>query len=549
MFDTATIDRTVEFHGHLCPGLAIGIRAAEPALDEIGANTAERAVVAIVESDLCCVDAIQFLTGCTFGKGNLIHRDHGKVAFTFLRRSDGRAIRISMRPGAMGKDDPEHRALFAKVKGQAATEAERRRFWADHEQRAERILAAPFDELYEVREVALEPPPHGRSMLLVECARCGEPTLQARIGRLGQRELCSPCLEREAAGEQAGEAAVAGSERLPDVPGARTEADGGDAEAPQHGCASADLSFLAWPGSLADWRMLLAYEAAVEAGVLAALPATPAELAARLRLDERALRSLLAGLAVWSIVERDERGRYATAPGAPGPADDAVLRQHAAVIGRWSALLADRLGGGSASSQRLASGAPPDVLQRFLAANALRLTSPVLDACIGRFPRSRRVLDLGGGHGEYSLELVRRGLRPVMQDLPDVVEIADRGNRLSDAGVQLFAADFHETLAPGPFDLVLCAGVSHTFDEQRNRDLYRRLHAITAPGGAIAIVTFLRDRNPVASIFALQMLVATQDGDTHGETDYRRWLGEAGYGALQLHDLEGRPQTVVLAQR
>lgn len=333
------------------------------------------------------------------------------------------------------------------------------------------------------------------------------------------------------------------------MPSDQSNADGGDVEASQRREAGANLSFLAWPGSTADWRMLLAYEAAVDVGVLAALPATSAELAARLQLDERALRALLAVLAVWSIVELDKRGRYARATGAPTGEDDAALLQHAAVIRRWSMLLDDRLRDRSATSEQLASRTRPDVLLRFLAANARRLTSPVLDACIRRFPRAQRVLDLGGGHGEYSLELARRGLRPVMQDLPDVVETADRDGGLTDAGVELFAGDFHATLPPGPFDLVLCAGISHTFDEQRNSELYRRLHTVTAPGGGIAIVTFLCDRNPVASIFALQMLVATQDGDTHGETEYRRWLSEAGYDRFELHDLEGRPQTVVLAAR
>ena len=51
---------------------------------------------------MCAVDAIQFLTGCTFGKGNLIHRDWGKNAYAFWRRSDGRALRIvgRRRPGS-----------------------------------------------------------------------------------------------------------------------------------------------------------------------------------------------------------------------------------------------------------------------------------------------------------------------------------------------------------------------------------------------------------------------------------------------------------------
>ncbi|MGD8916559.1 MAG: FmdE family protein, partial [Syntrophobacterales bacterium] len=63
------VEKTVAFHGHMCPGLAVGIRAAEVALREIGPHAQDEEVVAVVETDMCGVDAIQFLTGCTFGKG------------------------------------------------------------------------------------------------------------------------------------------------------------------------------------------------------------------------------------------------------------------------------------------------------------------------------------------------------------------------------------------------------------------------------------------------------------------------------------------------
>jgi formylmethanofuran dehydrogenase subunit E len=101
------VEKTVAFHGHMCPGLAVGIRAAEVALREIGPHAQDEEVVAVVETDMCGVDAIQFLTGCTFGKGNLIHLDHGKNTFTFYRRSDGKGIRVVSRPEAFGKPDPE----------------------------------------------------------------------------------------------------------------------------------------------------------------------------------------------------------------------------------------------------------------------------------------------------------------------------------------------------------------------------------------------------------------------------------------------------------
>jgi hypothetical protein len=69
----STVQKVRDFHGHLCAGLTIGIRAAQVALREIGPHSADEEVVAVVETDMCAVDATQVLTGCTFGKGNLIH--------------------------------------------------------------------------------------------------------------------------------------------------------------------------------------------------------------------------------------------------------------------------------------------------------------------------------------------------------------------------------------------------------------------------------------------------------------------------------------------
>ena len=79
--------RCVDFHGHSCPGLAIGYRAVEAVIQLFGyVRSADEEIVCVTENDACGVDAIQVLTGCSFGKGNLIYRDRGKQAFSFLNR-------------------------------------------------------------------------------------------------------------------------------------------------------------------------------------------------------------------------------------------------------------------------------------------------------------------------------------------------------------------------------------------------------------------------------------------------------------------------------
>jgi formylmethanofuran dehydrogenase subunit E len=193
--DFTTIKDIERFHGHMCPGLAMGIRAAEVALSEVGPHSSDEEVVTITETDMCGVDAIQYLTGCTLGKGNLIHLDYGKNAYTFIRRSDSKAVRVSTRPGAFDRS-PEHNELSVKVRNDCATEEERARYKELRANRTEAILQAPADELYAVEELeSAEIPPIARIHDSVACTGCGELTMETRIKQLEGRRLCPACSE------------------------------------------------------------------------------------------------------------------------------------------------------------------------------------------------------------------------------------------------------------------------------------------------------------------------------------------------------------------
>ena len=192
-----TVEDVARFHGHMCPGLAMGIRAAEVGLREVGPHSSDEEVVTLVETDMCAVDAIQYLTGCTFGKGNLIHLDYGKNAYTFIRRSDDKAVRVSTRPGAFDRS-PEYGELSARVREGSATQEEQARYKEMREDRIEAILRAPEEELYLVEELeGVEVPPMAHIHNSIACARCGEPTMETRVRELEGRKLCPACFEAD----------------------------------------------------------------------------------------------------------------------------------------------------------------------------------------------------------------------------------------------------------------------------------------------------------------------------------------------------------------
>ena len=191
-FSEYQIKQTIEFHGHQCPGLAIGIRAAELCLRELGHNK-DSSIVAICETDMCGVDAIQFLTGCSVGKGNLILKDHGKIAFTFYRRSDGKGLRAMLNPDFAC----ELRAEMSRLMGIATPTDE-------EEYQCEQIRAECEKEYYEAKlkdifmvdEPQIRMPRPAAILQSLTCEDCGEMHMESRSRRFAGRTLCLPCFAK-----------------------------------------------------------------------------------------------------------------------------------------------------------------------------------------------------------------------------------------------------------------------------------------------------------------------------------------------------------------
>jgi formylmethanofuran dehydrogenase subunit E len=189
------IEKTIAFHGHSCPGLVIGIRAAELALQKF-AQADRDDLVAVVETDMCGVDAIQLLTGCTFGKGNLIHKDYGKTAFSFYDRSKNVGFRALLRPDLSGDAGSELRSLVKKVEAGTANEKERVRYHKLRDELQERYMNADLEEMFIVTEPPLPVPKPARILSSLKCEACGEMTMESRTRRFDGKTLCWPCFEK-----------------------------------------------------------------------------------------------------------------------------------------------------------------------------------------------------------------------------------------------------------------------------------------------------------------------------------------------------------------
>ena len=186
-------EKCADFHGHICPGLAIGYRAAEIGLQELATiRSDDEELVAIAETDACGIDAVMVITGCTLGKGNLLYRDYGKHAFTFLNRKNGKGVRIAANPGSWQHDE-QQTALRSRVFAGHASEEEHQQFARNQQQIMQQILDMPQEEFCKVQYIEEELPSKAHIFSSVTCAFCGENVSEARARVKDGKLACIPC--------------------------------------------------------------------------------------------------------------------------------------------------------------------------------------------------------------------------------------------------------------------------------------------------------------------------------------------------------------------
>jgi len=99
----------IEFHGHKCPAMPMGLRAGLEAMRILGVKRSkDKELMLLVETGVghatgCFLDGLMFATGCTYGKGNAKKLYYHKLAFTLIDKESGRAVRVALKPDFFAK--------------------------------------------------------------------------------------------------------------------------------------------------------------------------------------------------------------------------------------------------------------------------------------------------------------------------------------------------------------------------------------------------------------------------------------------------------------
>ena len=285
---------------------------------------------------------------------------------------------------------------------------------------------------------------------------------------------------------------------------------------------------------------------------LATGPRSAAEVAAALGLEERRTDLLLRALVALGLLELQGE-RFANAAAAAA----FLVSGSPAYMGgamRYSDQLYDAWG---RLEESLRNGQPALAAEAYLGDDAAR-TRTFVHSMHGRamgiaralvtvldLSGRRRMLDVGGGPGTYSILLTERspGLRADVLELPGVAAVAREIVAAAGAGerVTLRDGDYHAADFGSGYDVVLMSGMFHREREQACRGLIDKARDCLQAGGMLAVSDVFADEGgcspPFAALFGLNMALTAPDGTVHADADVARWMRAAGFESVEVRAL------------
>ncbi|HET7512492.1 MAG TPA: methyltransferase [Chthoniobacterales bacterium] len=288
---------------------------------------------------------------------------------------------------------------------------------------------------------------------------------------------------------------------------------------------------------------------------------TAAEVSRENGASLRGVRAIMNALVGFELLEKDDEGRYSLTPESaaflvrknPGYLGG-ILRHGDQLIPRWLHL-----------SEIVKTGKPAMAVNQEGDGSAFFVDFvedlfpvgyPSAKALAAAFPQARKVLDVAAGSGVWSIPLAQNSkeVRVTALDWPGVLPATRRvTERMGVAGqYEFLAGDLNSADLGNGYDLATLGQILHSEGETHSRALLGRVFQALAPGGTIAIAEFIANEDrtgpPLAMLFAVNMLVNTEHGDTFTVTEISQWLREAGFVDPRTMEVPA-PSPLILASK
>jgi SAM-dependent methyltransferase len=282
------------------------------------------------------------------------------------------------------------------------------------------------------------------------------------------------------------------------------------------------------------------------------------EIALKWKGDERSVRMLLDAITAMGLLEK-KADRYSNT----GPAKTFLIKTSPAYMGHAVKHQYHLVSSWSKLSQAVRTGKPvrkrrrtKTELESFLMAmynNASNLAPSITQEV--DLSQRRRLLDLGGGPGTYAIHFCKANsnLRATVFDLPATEPFAQKTIRrfgLS-SRVDFQAGDYLRDPVQGTYDVAWLSQILHSMGPGDCRAVIEKAVSVLEPGGLILIHEFLlndtHDGPLFPALFALNMLVNTEEGRAYSEGEVKDMLVSAGVHNVRRLPFKGPNDSGILS--
>ena len=165
----------------------------------------------------------------------------------------------------------------------------------------------------------------------------------------------------------------------------------------------------------------------------------------------------------------------------------------------------------------------------------------------------RHFLDIGGGSGVYAMDFVKRNPenKATIFDLPDIITITKKYVKKEGltSRFSFICGDYNKDAFGKGYDISFLSAIIHINSPKQNQKLVKKCFDALNPGGMIVIQDHVMDEDRTSpyggALFAMNMLVATECGDTYTESEIRGWMQDAGLHDIRLLTAESGMQVMV----
>jgi ubiquinone/menaquinone biosynthesis C-methylase UbiE len=296
-------------------------------------------------------------------------------------------------------------------------------------------------------------------------------------------------------------------------------------------------------------------------------PKTIGQVASETGASERGLRIIMNALVGLELLDKDRQGKYSLTPESaaflvsnkPGTLAGFFPMNMRHLIPHWLKL--DELVRSGSPAESRNQEHPGTEFFSELVENIIPMSYGCAQKLgehlkLAKTKTDTRVLDLAAGSGIWGIALAQKsprvrvtavdwaGMIPTTKRITQKFGVRDRFQFVEG---DLLNADFGTN-----HDVAVLGHILHSEGEQRSRQLLKKAFRALRSGGTIAIGEWLvnDDRTgPTPSLlFAVQMLVNTERGDTFSFSEIKSWLEEAGFKKVRKLDVPG-PSPLILATK